>query len=423
MTGTPVGTALSAPPKPIEIISALLPPAVKWKAFFKQPGQEPEVPAARRRRRGHRGHRRRRDRPGHPAHRGEVRVTPDGRSRRHRRRRTDRRHRRHAAWRSTASTAWSWIAGTTSIRSRAPSISTTRSTASSRVSASPTSSPRSPGPRSGLRLLDPTMRVLAEFRRDTARKRARLPAGQHVRPARASKRCCAHNLKPLPERASCAATSRSPTSPSTSHGRSGSPSPIASTGASTSSTPTTCSAATAPTASCALASAPPCEDLRFEQRWLVVDVATDADLDQWDGVHQVCDPDRAAHLHAHRRHPLPLGVPAAARRDRRRLRHARGAAPADRALGRRRRRRRPRAGSRRRVHVPRADRRPVAARQRVPARRRRPPHPTVHRPGHGRRTARCDEPGVEARRRARRRVFPGASWTPTSRSESRMPGT
>ena len=35
LTGTPVGTALSAPPKPIEIIASLLPPAVKWKAFFK----------------------------------------------------------------------------------------------------------------------------------------------------------------------------------------------------------------------------------------------------------------------------------------------------------------------------------------------------------------------------------------------------
>gem|GEM_PF-6206967 len=34
LTGTPVGTALSAPPKPIGIIGALLPPAVKWKAFF-----------------------------------------------------------------------------------------------------------------------------------------------------------------------------------------------------------------------------------------------------------------------------------------------------------------------------------------------------------------------------------------------------
>ena len=36
MTGTPVGTALSAPPKIVQTISTLLPPAVKWKAFFKQ---------------------------------------------------------------------------------------------------------------------------------------------------------------------------------------------------------------------------------------------------------------------------------------------------------------------------------------------------------------------------------------------------
>ena len=36
------------------------------------------------------------------------------------------------------------------------------------------------------------------------------------------------------------------------------------------------------------------EDLKFEQRWLVIDVASTAELDQWDGVHQVCDPDRAA---------------------------------------------------------------------------------------------------------------------------------
>ena len=75
-------------------------------------------------------------------------------------------------------------------------------------------------------------------------------------------------------------------------------------------------------------------DLKFEQRWLVVDIATAADLDQWEGVHQVCDPRPRRHLHAHRRDPLPLGVPAARRRDRRGLRRPRRAAAADRAVGR-----------------------------------------------------------------------------------------
>lgn len=41
LTGTPVGTALSAPPKPIEIIGSLLPPAMKWKAFFKRQATNP----------------------------------------------------------------------------------------------------------------------------------------------------------------------------------------------------------------------------------------------------------------------------------------------------------------------------------------------------------------------------------------------
>lgn len=35
LTGTPGGTALKAPPKPVEIIGALLPTATRWKAFFK----------------------------------------------------------------------------------------------------------------------------------------------------------------------------------------------------------------------------------------------------------------------------------------------------------------------------------------------------------------------------------------------------
>ncbi|MBV8928870.1 MAG: fumarylacetoacetate hydrolase family protein [Mycobacteriaceae bacterium] len=42
LTGTPVGTALSAPPKPIEIIGSLLPPAVKWKAFFSRQAKNPK---------------------------------------------------------------------------------------------------------------------------------------------------------------------------------------------------------------------------------------------------------------------------------------------------------------------------------------------------------------------------------------------
>lgn len=36
LTGTPVGTALSAPPKPIEVIGSLLPAHLKWKAFFRR---------------------------------------------------------------------------------------------------------------------------------------------------------------------------------------------------------------------------------------------------------------------------------------------------------------------------------------------------------------------------------------------------
>jgi len=42
LTGTPAGTALSAPPKPVEIIAALLPPALKWKLFFQRQAQNPK---------------------------------------------------------------------------------------------------------------------------------------------------------------------------------------------------------------------------------------------------------------------------------------------------------------------------------------------------------------------------------------------
>src|SRR6478609_4093443 len=42
LTGTPVGTALSAPAKPVQMISSLLPAATKWKMFFKRQAQNPK---------------------------------------------------------------------------------------------------------------------------------------------------------------------------------------------------------------------------------------------------------------------------------------------------------------------------------------------------------------------------------------------
>ena len=42
LTGTPAGTALTAPPKPIELIGALLPQALKWKVFFAQQAKNPK---------------------------------------------------------------------------------------------------------------------------------------------------------------------------------------------------------------------------------------------------------------------------------------------------------------------------------------------------------------------------------------------
>ena len=42
LTGTPAGTALSAPPKPVELIAALLPPTLKWKLFFQRQARNPK---------------------------------------------------------------------------------------------------------------------------------------------------------------------------------------------------------------------------------------------------------------------------------------------------------------------------------------------------------------------------------------------
>src|SRR3984893_14100362 len=42
LTGTPVGTAISAPAKPIEVIGSLLPDRLKWKAFFSTQAKNPK---------------------------------------------------------------------------------------------------------------------------------------------------------------------------------------------------------------------------------------------------------------------------------------------------------------------------------------------------------------------------------------------
>jgi 2-keto-4-pentenoate hydratase/2-oxohepta-3-ene-1,7-dioic acid hydratase in catechol pathway len=42
LTGTPAGTALSAPPKPVQKITALLPDATKWKLFFAAQAKNPK---------------------------------------------------------------------------------------------------------------------------------------------------------------------------------------------------------------------------------------------------------------------------------------------------------------------------------------------------------------------------------------------
>ena len=42
LTGTPVGTAISAPPKPFQIIGSLLPDQLKWKTFFSTQARNPK---------------------------------------------------------------------------------------------------------------------------------------------------------------------------------------------------------------------------------------------------------------------------------------------------------------------------------------------------------------------------------------------
>jgi hypothetical protein len=82
---------------------------------------------------------------------------------------------------------------------------------------------------------------------------------------------------------------------------------------------------------------------------------------------------RRGDVHADRPHPLPLGVPAGARRERAGLPAARPARAADRPVDPARPRRAPGTRPRGRLHLPRPDRRPLAGSADLPARRRRAP--------------------------------------------------
>ncbi|WP_433622030.1 fumarylacetoacetate hydrolase family protein [Nocardia sp. CA-120079] len=42
LTGTPIGTAISAPPKAVQVIASLLPPKIKWKMFFQGQAKNPK---------------------------------------------------------------------------------------------------------------------------------------------------------------------------------------------------------------------------------------------------------------------------------------------------------------------------------------------------------------------------------------------
>ena len=147
-------------------------------------------------------------------------------------------------------------------------------------------------PALGLRLLDPAMRVLAELRRDTALQRQRFPPGEHVRPA-GPRNAAARQPQAIPERRTARQRRSHRCRRQAATAASGSRI-VDRTDESEHSVDADyvlgCDGANSIVRAHIGSSM---HDMRFEQRWLVIDVATEAELDQWDGVHQVCDPVRA----------------------------------------------------------------------------------------------------------------------------------
>ena len=164
------------------------------------------------------------------------------------------------------------------------------------------------------------------------------------------------------------------------------------------------------------------DDLGFTERWLVVDIQRQRRPGHLGRRRADLRPRPRRHLHAGHRRLVPLGVPAARRRGRSRPDHPGRPRPAAAALDRAQRPGRPADHPQRQLHVPRPDGVPLPRRAGLPARRRRPPHPAVHRPGPGGRATRRRQPGLEARPRAHRPGRTGPACQLRDRTPPARPG-
>ena len=257
-------------------------------------------------------------------------------------------------------------------------------------------------PTRGLQLIDRNHRVFAVFDRAGDRRPARAPEGQHVRPARASSSLLRTNLKDqttVSLRGNVEVTDVAQDG----QGRVRVDFTDRLTGEHESVLATYVLGCDGANSVVRTAIGSTMEDLKFEQRWLVIDVASTVELDQWEGVHQVCDPERAATY-------MRIGET----RYRWEFRLLEGETAADfesiEAL-------QPLIGpwvegipcdQLELVRVaeytlPGAAGRPLARPQRLPPRRRRPPDAPLHRTRAVRRCPRLHEPQLEDRRRPLRR--------------------
>ena len=286
----------------------------------------------------------------------------------HHRCRPGRHRRRDTAGPVRRRDAWCWTAMRPSTRCRGRCTPTTRSyRILARLGIGDEFAAHS-RPALGLRLIDPQMRVLSRNpAQHRAQRRPRVPADEHVRPARAGSDA-ARQRQALPHRSPSTATWRSPrvTQNQQRPGAGELPGPGARR-----------------RAECA---GQLCAGLRRRQqpdprghRGAHVRAAVHPGLaghrrqhrrrsQPVGGLPPAVQPRAWRHVHAGVRNPLPLGIPAGRRRDRSRLPDPGRRRAADQALAGRHSRRRVGAGAGDRLHLPRAGGQPLARPQRVPPR-------------------------------------------------------